>query len=183
MRYVLTSSGQIIRRLVRCVELGYVHYVTGWIPEGKDPKRTDEKLIRQYGIARSKMALLRQFKAGKAKLRLYRFGRFFVLLATDGDHPFFHEEWVNDIRVTPLRYNGFAIRWDGGKVRVRWSDKVYRKLRGGFVKAALKDEAKLDARLEALRHPIYPDIVRQKEAIIKAVKRRRKVAGKPRLRT
>lgn len=65
----------------------------GWLDsQGKDPKDVDEKLIAKYGIAVSESPLARRKKAGHANLQYIRHERFFVILATKGDHRFFTEE-------------------------------------------------------------------------------------------
>ncbi len=104
-----------------------------------------------------------------------------MLLATEGEHPIFQGERMTDIRAVPLRYNGVTIRCVNGKARVAWSEGVYRKLRRGFLKVALGQAGRIEARMAAIRHPMYPDIIRQKERILRAVSARRKRAGKPRL--
>lgn len=182
MRRELLSSGQLLRRITRCVQCEYYYYVLGWIPVGKDPKRTDEKLIRQYEIRQNRMALYRDALAGRAKVRLYRFGRLFVLLATSGVHTIFQHERMSDIRETPLLINGLTVKAlrEGG-VSVQWTKRVYKKLRRGFLKAALSNPEKIKERLERLRHPMYPGVIQQKERIIRAVTARRKRAGKRRL--
>ena len=71
---------------------GYFFYVQGRIPEGKDPTKTDEKIIGQYGIAQSKWAKARGRKRGEASIQYLRHGREFVILATHGGHRFFTDE-------------------------------------------------------------------------------------------
>ena len=181
MRCVLPSSGVLLRRIIWCMErYGYWYYKTGWIPEPKDPARTDEKILRAYAVPRSRMALHREGKKGRAKLRYYRTGRFFVLLATDGDHPFFEADKPNDVRVTPLRYHGFTISYEG-KIRLRWSTEVYRKLRRMFMDRVLDPAVVIEARFKRLRHPYHPDILLQRQRLVRGVSQKRRRAGKPRL--
>ena len=182
MRCVLPSSGVLLRRIIWCMErYGYWYYKTGWIPEPKDPARTDEKILRAYAVPRSRMGLHREGKKGRAKLRYYRTGRFFVLLATDGGHPFFEGEKPDDVRNTPLRYNGFTISSQGGEIHLRWSADVYRKLRRMFLDRALEATPAIEARFKRLRHPHHPDIITQKRKIMRAVHKRRRKAGRSRI--
>ena len=54
-RCVATSIEGFVQQLaVGYVTHGYWFYVSGWIPEGKDPLKTDAKLIERYGIDVSK---------------------------------------------------------------------------------------------------------------------------------
>jgi hypothetical protein len=74
---------------------GYWFYVSGIVPEGKDPERVDEKLIERYGVAISRQGRVRRKHAGLANLHYLRFGRFWLLLATHGRHEFFDREEKN----------------------------------------------------------------------------------------
>src|SRR5262245_16793792 len=85
-------EGFVQQRAVSYLGNGYWFYVTGEIPEGKDPAKVDEKLLARYRIDLSKWARARRKRAGFANLQYIRFERFFVLLATHGVHPFFEEE-------------------------------------------------------------------------------------------
>ncbi len=90
---------------------GYWHYVTGWIPERKDPRAVDRKLIAKYRITASRGSRFRRKQAGLANLHYLRHRRFFVLLATAGAHPFLAEEKarLKDVRVTPIIYGGYSL--------------------------------------------------------------------------
>jgi hypothetical protein len=95
-----TSLEGFIQQLaVGYVSRGYVFYVTGFIPLGKDPLAIDEKLVCRYGIAISKWARARRKQEGQANLQYLRFRQFFVLLATPGKHRFFIEEAANIVCV------------------------------------------------------------------------------------
>lgn len=108
-RREFTDASQFIRYLrVHCLARGYRFYVTGIIPMHKDPRKTDEKIIRQYGIDVSKFTRQRRRKKGAAVLQYLRFGRSFIILATCGEHPFFAAERksLRDVRRHPLRIFG-----------------------------------------------------------------------------
>lgn len=105
----MKSVGEFLRRIaVDLVPRGYVFYVQGEIPPGKDPAKTDAKIIAQYGIAISKWTRVRHKKQGLARLHYVRFQRTFVILATHGEHSFFTREQnnVRDLRRTRLRIFG-----------------------------------------------------------------------------
>ena len=103
-RCVATSIEGFVQQLaVGYVAHGYWFYVSGWIPEDKDPRKTDAKLIERYGVAVSKWTRCRNKKAGLASVQYLRHGRSFVLLATHGQHPFFVQEpGFRDIREKPV---------------------------------------------------------------------------------
>jgi len=92
------------------VNKGYWFYVTGRIPERKDPAVVDRKLIDLYGLELSKWARARRKARGKANVAYLRFGRMFVLLATQGEHPLFDREVpVRDVRREPIHFHGYCI--------------------------------------------------------------------------
>jgi len=116
-----TSVEGFVQQIACCyLRHGYWFYVSGWIPQGKDPKAVDDKLIAKYGIAVSESTRARRKQAGKANLQYIRHERFFVILATKGEHQFFEEEGnlIRDIRRVPLKFAGYSISYRrGGRTR------------------------------------------------------------------
>ena len=89
----LRSQAQFINRLVTaCLCHGYRYYTPGQIPQTKDPRLVDTKLITKYEITRSRPKRTRRKQRGLANLQLLRYESFFILIATRGAHPFFQEE-------------------------------------------------------------------------------------------
>jgi hypothetical protein len=107
----------------------------GQVPEGKDPRKVDEKLINRYQLDLSKWARARRKRAGLANLQYLRFGRFFVLLATHGAHTFFEEEAmaIRDAWKTPIRFRGYAISYRNGHPHVRIEQEEYKRLNAYFL--------------------------------------------------
>src|SRR4051812_29200215 len=111
-RYVATSVAGFIQQLaVAYVTHGYYFYVTGVIPEHKDPFKTDEKLIKQYGIGVSKWTRSRRKKDGQANVHYLRHERFYILIASHGDNSFFAAESkrLKDVRKRPVQFMGYSI--------------------------------------------------------------------------
>jgi len=159
---------------------GYWFYVTGEIPDGKDPWRVDDKLVTRYQIDLSKWARARRKRAGLANLQYLRFGRFFVLLATHGIHPFFEEEAlsIRDARNTPIRFRGYAISYRNGHPHVRIEQEQYKRLRAYFLDLALHRSAeRLEQELGELPFEPYAPVRRQLLNVLRAVNRDRKRAG------
>ncbi|NOZ57151.1 MAG: hypothetical protein GXO73_10245 [Calditrichaeota bacterium] len=145
---------------------GYWFYVTGYIPENKDPQAVDRKLIEKYDIALSRQQRARRKKAGRANMHYLRIGPFFVLLATHGKHRFFEEERssIRDIRKYPLQIGGYSITVKRGqflkkpspqspappdgryRVRVQISRRRYRELMAHFLELAAHRRAETIAR-------------------------------------
>lgn len=92
------------------VNKGYWFYVVGKIPPHKDPRQVDRKLIIRYGLDVSKWTRARRKAAGHANVAYLRHERFFVLLATAGNHLIFERELgIKDIRREPIRFHGYSI--------------------------------------------------------------------------
>src|ERR1017187_9525132 len=111
-QFVATSVAGFVQQLaVNYVARGYYFYVTGTIPEGKDPTKTDRKIMEQYGIDISKWARVRRKRAGLANVHYLRHDRFYVIIATHGEHAFFAAEQnqIRNIRKQPLHFCCYAI--------------------------------------------------------------------------
>jgi len=159
---------------------GYWFYVVGQVPEGKDPRRVDEKLITRYQIDLSKWARARRKRAGQANLQYLRYGRLFILLATHGVHPFFEEEAssIRDARKTPIRFRGYSISYRGGHPHVRIDQEEYKRLKAYFLELALhRSVERLGRELARLPFEPYAPIRRQLLTVLRAVNRERQRAG------
>lgn len=90
---------------------GYWFFVQGFVPDGKDLRSVDEKLLTRYRIRMSRDERARRKRAGHANLHYLRFGRTFVLLATKGHHLFFEEERtrIRDVRQCPILFQGYSL--------------------------------------------------------------------------
>lgn len=178
-----------LAQLVRYVASGHYFYVTGMVPERKDPAKVDRKLIDLYGIDRPKWDRARRRLGDQAGMHYLRYRRFFVLLATHGRHRFFeeHEKNICDIRRTALRVRGYSIRYTHSDIEKRWKvfvrlDKAtYRSLRAHLLELATRpsyrDTARLAGEFQALQFQGYGPVRGQVLAIIKAANRRRRRAG------
>lgn len=171
---------------------GYWFYVTGRIPDGKDAESIDRKLTEKYDCAISKAARWRRKKLGKANVQYLRCGRFFILIATKGEHRFFQEEAnIRDIRKTPLKFSGYSIsfRRDGRptanspthqfRVHVRIEQQRFRELLAEFEHLACRESAeRLAGRFYALPYNGYAPVRRQLCRLLRHVNQRRRKAGK-----
>src|SRR5512135_1037454 len=107
-----TSLGGFIQQLAVCyVGRGYRFYTTGLIPERKDPRAVDKKLIERYHIDISKSERSRRKLAGIANVHYIRFGWFWVLIATKGKHRFYEDEAgsIRDCGRVSIKLGGYAI--------------------------------------------------------------------------
>jgi hypothetical protein len=173
-------AGFVQQLAVSYVGRGYWFYVSGWVPEGKDPRAVDDKLIRRYGIDVSRWTRARRKQAGAASLQYLRYGRFFLLLATHGRHCFFDEErsCIRDARRVPIRFHGYAISYRGGHPHVRIGQERYVELKSYFTALAPhSDRDALEAELGQTPFEPYAPVRRQLLCILRAVNRARQEAG------
>jgi hypothetical protein len=194
MRYSCeTTSVEGFVQLLACNLLphGYWFYVTGHIPDGKDLRRVDAKLIDKYDAGLSRAARARRKQLGIANVRYLRHERFFVLLATHGRHCFFEEEAssIRDIRHVPLKFAGYSISYRrGGRKRngkpdaswhshVRISRPTYRELEAHLLEMSVRRSVDCLAR-EFYRLPFepYAPVRRQMLKLLAKVNCRRKQA-------
>ena len=189
-----TTSVEGFVQLLACNYLphGYWFYVTGRVPEGKDPRKVDAKLIAKYEIDLPRATRSRRKRLGLANLQYLRHGRFFVLLATHGKHRFFTEESgsVRDIRDVPLKFAGYAVgyrrgsRKRDGTVDTRWHSHVqiersrYKELKEFFLAlAARRSASSLAKEFYLLPFEPYAPVRRQLMNSLRGVNRVRKRAG------
>ena len=113
-------------------------------------------------------------------------GRFCVILATHGQHPFFAAEvrQVRDIRRYPLHFMGYSIgcrrgRNDGAyHASVRIDREVFCELKAQFQRIAVQRSVEeLCRELQAIPYKPYAPVRDQLRVLLRAVNRCRKTAG------
>lgn len=184
-KYEATSVGGFLQQLaVAYLGHGYWFYVTGHVPEGKDPAAVDRKLVAKYEVGISKWARARRKASGLANCQYLRHGHFFVLLASHGRHPFFEgEAHFKDAREEPIRFGGYSVSVKRGldgrfHPSVRIHPDAYRELRAYFVdRATHRTVEALSYELRRVPFEPYAPVRRQLLNILRAVNRARKVAG------
>ena len=186
-RCVATSVAGFVQQLaVAYVTHGYWFYVTGRIPEHKDPALVDRKIIERYGIDVSKWTRTRRKRAGLANVQYLRYGKFFVLLATHGQNPFFaaEGEQVLDIRKTPLKFAGYSIGCRFGRnsrtqhASVRIHRQIYAELKAHLEAIAVHRSVEdLIRELSSLPYEPYAPVRDQLRGILRSANRQRKLAG------
>jgi hypothetical protein len=177
---------------------GYWFYVTGRVPDGKDPRSVDQKLLAKYGVEISRQQRARRKQAGLANVHYLRCGRFWVLLATHGKHLFFDEEGerVRDARAIPILVEGYSLSVKRGqflkkvsatspavpdgkyRVRVQIARERYRGLRAYFVRRACHLSAENLAReLWSVPFEPYAPVRKQLLNLLRLVNAKRQQAG------
>ena len=186
-RCVAASIEGFIQQLaVSYVANGYWFYVTGVIPEHKDPAQTDRKIIEQYGLDLSKWTRARRKKAGLASVQYLRFDRFYVIMATLGEHPFYAAEagQIRDVRRQPIQCLGYALGYRADRTgrslhaSVRIAREAYRELKARFEQVAVRwSPERLWHAFRSVPFEPYAPVRDQLRCLLRAVNRRRKAAG------
>lgn len=180
-RFVATSIEGFVQQLaVSYIANGYFFYVTGRIPERKDPRAVDRKFIERYELTASKWVRARRKRAGLANVQYLRHERFFVLLATHGKHPVFEGEakLIRDARRVSIKFAGYSVSYRGGHPHVRIEQEQYKLVKSYLLDLAVKRSAEsLENVFWDLPFEPYAPVRRQLLNILRAVNRSRKTAG------
>jgi hypothetical protein len=184
-RYETFSIESFIQQLAVCyISNGYWYYVTGVIPEHKDPRKTDAKILQQYSIGISKWARSRKKRSGEAKVQYLRLGRFFVIVATTGRHLFFEREGlqIKDFRCAPLLFAGYSISCKPGSAKAHVSVQIakatFLRLKKHFQTISTQHTVEdLIREFRAFPFEAYAPLKKQLLRLYFAVNARRKVAG------
>lgn len=186
-RCVATSVAAFIQQLaVSYVGRGYLFYATGRIPDGKDPRIVDAKLVNRYGIAISKWTRARRKPLGLANMQYIRHGRFFVLLSTHGRHAFFERERANvrDARRVSVKYAGYSVSFRNGHPHVRIDQREYVRLREELRELARhRSPSEVAAKLRNTHFEPYAPVRRQLLNLVRHANRVLAVRGAPQIPT
>lgn len=178
---VATSLEGLVQQLsISYVGRGYWYYTTGHIDPQKDPYKVDKKLIEKYDITAKKWVRAKRKEKGYANLQYIRFGCYFVILATEGEHVFKERErnQLRDFRRNAVRFGGYQIAFRNGHVQVRLDDETYQLLKAYYVDLATRRNKEFMIS-EFYKFPFepYAPIRRQAFNILRQVNRVRKTAG------
>ncbi len=176
-----TVEGFVQQLAVSYLKNCYWHYVQGEVPDGKDVRSVDQKLLLKYDIARSKWAKYRDKGRGAAKLQYLRYRTTFLLLKTPLPHPIFDLEEgaaVRDARESPVQFYGYSVGYKDGHPHVRIATAQYRELVEAFLGSALTTSADvLAARFRALPFEPYGPVKVQLRRLLIRVNEVRRAAG------
>lgn len=189
-RCVASSPEALVQQLaVSYIRHGYWWYVTGWIKKSKDPREVDRKLIEKYGIDISERERARRKRSGLANMHYIRYGRWFVLLASEGHHQFKQQgarggekEQIRDCRRVPIKFEGYSISYrragytPPGGGEPKWHSHVqidrptYRQLKAFFLdRACHRSVERLAADFARVPYARYAPVRRQLLNILRAV--------------
>ncbi len=113
-RCVASSPEGLVQQVaVSYLRHGDLFYVAGRIKTGKDPEHVDGKLLGKYQIVLGQRERADRKRRGIANMQYIRFGDWFLLLATEGHHPFKQKErnQIRDCRRVPIKFEGYSISY------------------------------------------------------------------------
>lgn len=189
-RYQAQSPEAVVQLIAaNYLRHGYYWYVTGSIPERKDPLEVDRKLIEKYGIEVSAWERSHRKKRGIANAQYIRFDRWFILLVTEGHHPLKspaskggEKEQLKDCRRYPIRFAGYSISYRRagitrkGETAPKWHAHVridsptYQQLSAHFLSIAChRSEENLARELGKIHFARYAPIRRQLLVLLKKI--------------
>lgn len=194
-RYQAASTEGVVQLIAASyLRHGYYWYVTGSIPSSKDAETVDRKLIVKYGLDISPWERSSRRKRGMANAQYLRYGRWFILMVTEGHHalrsPAAHggeREQLKDCRRQPIQFDGYSISYrrsgaasDSGlphkwRAHVRITSKTYAALKAHFESIAVHRSCdNLAQEFAAIPYARYAPIRRQLLNLLRLVNQRRK---------
>jgi hypothetical protein len=184
-RCVASSPEGLVQQVaVSYLRHGYWFYVTGRIKPGKDLAAIDRKLIAKYQIAIGERERADRKRRGLANMQYIRYRNWFLLLATEGHHPFKQEErkQLRDCRRTAIKFEGYSISYrrsgltPKGGANPKWHARVaidpatYKQLKAFFLdRACHRSPENLAADFARVPYARYAPVRRQLLTILRAV--------------
>jgi len=149
---------------------GHYFYVTGQVPEDKDPRAVDRKLIERYRVGVDWRERAIDKRAGRAHVHYIRYDRFWILMATHGSHRLFEREsrrdekgrevHIKDARRTPIKFEGYSIGM--GVQREKRDARIEREANGVARRRTLRVRVAIEqSRFEELRGYMLDVAIRQ----------------------
>ena len=192
-RCVATSPEGLVQQVaVSYLRHGYWWYVSGRIPGPKPPELIDQKLLDKYGIGLTERQRAYRKSRGLANLQYIRYRGWFLLLATEGHHPFKQQEHlqIRDCRRHPIRFEGYSLSYrrggatpkGGGEPKwhacVRIEPSTYKQIKAFFMtRACHRSVENLSDDFRRIPFARYAPIRRQLLHVLRAVNRARDRIG------
>ncbi len=192
-RCVASSPEGLVQQVaVSYLRHGYWYYVTGYLKPGTDLAALDRKLIEKYGIATGERERTARKKRGLANMQYLRYQNWFLLLATEGHHPFkqIEKNVIQDCRRVPIKFEGYSISYRqsgvtpvGGGPRtwhacVRIDKPTCKQLKTFFLdRATHRSVENLSSDFARVPYARYAPVRRQLLTILKAVNAARARTG------
>ncbi|PSN13347.1 hypothetical protein C7293_16380 [filamentous cyanobacterium CCT1] len=180
MKHAVPTLGFFLRRIaIDYMRYGYYRWALRFIPPERNPQTLDAKLIEAYSVTACRTTRMRQRRRGLAVVQYVRWEHTFVLLATEGAHEQFDRLRSYDAREAPLHIGAYAIGVQGTRVVVEVRQRVWLAVSKRIRLIELGDRTTLESRLNALPFYRFPGVIGQLRNLVRAINKRRRVAGLP----
>lgn len=198
-KYEVTSvTGFLQRVATHLLPKGYFFFVQGTLPDGKDPRALDRKLLAKYEVAKSEGARRWRKQQGLGNVQYVRYRNHWILLATHGHHPIREGEGDNlkDVRRCPIRIGDYAVYVKRGnylkkessdetpkpdgkwRVRVVIARESYRELCASILAIACHRRGEtLAEELFSLPYEPYAPVRKQLLKLLRLINAKRQAAG------
>lgn len=177
-RYLIRSSGELIKQIVREVGMGYYFMHVTYLPAKKKNKwvKIDEKMMQKYDVRKTKWQRYRRKERGLANFLYRRWEHVMVILHTLGDIPsgITYDDQFQDVRKKQVDIwvsdlVGYRIIFENGKVTAVLHPQTYRGIKAVLRDVArTKDTGKMVKEFDKLNgFPSLRGILRQKQQLMK----------------
>ncbi len=181
MQHEIERMGEFFSKISQYINHGYGRYIFREIPEGRDLKKMDDKLVKVYGVTSDRMKRCRSNKKGAAKIMYFRFGRKFVLLASEGGPNEQNREFFKGVNhrfsKRPLHYRGYSIGIKDNKANVMIVPERFLTIKNYGQSIALHNTEKVQAWFQGLTPFRFRGINKQKLRLLKDINKQRKKKG------
>lgn len=189
-RYEARSIIGFIAQIVRYASSGYFQCVRITIPEHKDPKLVDAKLMELYEIGKKPWQRKKRYRKDNAVLHYLRYKNLAVMMSTNGVHLNFQSDQkavLLNLRRNVLRAYGYSIRLgkdpetNSKKVFVRLDQKIERRIKSQMTKIAVwdcyRDPKRLEREISRLPYQAYAPVYAQLKEVVELVNKARRKRG------
>jgi hypothetical protein len=180
--YDVDSLGVFLRKIAfDYLRHGYKRYIFRTIPEGKDLKMIDLKVIQYYQVSFCRSTRLRRAQKGLANVVYLRYGNRFILTASDGLNEAFDKTHFLHFHQHPLLVDGYTIGVKQNKPCVMVQPRRWAMIRNNVLAIALHNQAKVENLFLAISPFSFPEVIRQKRKLLDEVNKKRHLAGLPKV--
>ena len=192
---VVHNIDAFLAQLLRLVGNGYYFYFAVELQAGKDPEKTQQRIIDAWGLDIPSWKREKRRRGKQPSIWLLRYDRTLVVLSTygwteNGDpHPFFvqNEDRLRDIRRYALYFCGYSIRYPISKetkkrkLFVRLDKETYLNLKARLCRDGIREQFRtreaMEAKFASLPYQPFSEVYKQMRIILEEVNKRRRYKG------
>ena len=192
-QFLADSPEAFLRQLTaNYLAKGYRYYSAGCIREELSVENADRAIIKHYKLdSMSKDKRYRNKQNGIANIQYLRYGRFYLVLATEGEHEFYDpkkgEKRIRDVSEIPIHFHRYLILYNHRrptcKLTLTLDKPTFKDLRAVCVEHGKhwQCQKKVESfmRYRFAQYPSYGGVKDQFRHIISATNQFRKKSGYP----